>query len=183
MLPTPPEAALMTTVSPGPGATATTAAWADLPGEVLRLGDELVVGDGDVFGVAGTLPGPAEDVVADLPPCDVGAGLHDGAGQVAALSGGEGRREALVQGTGADLGLARVDARGAHLDQHVVRSEGWWFGVFDAEHLDASVVVESYGSHGSLLVFSALCGGRCRAGRGRPSVDATASPVCRPSVS
>jgi hypothetical protein len=50
------------------------------PGEGGWFGDELVLGDDDVFVMAGALPGPAEDLVAGLPEGDVGSEFGDGAG-------------------------------------------------------------------------------------------------------
>ncbi|GHB36515.1 hypothetical protein GCM10010331_24920 [Streptomyces xanthochromogenes] len=53
-----------------------------------------------------------------------------------------------MQGSGTDLGLARVDPGGSHPDQDVQRAERTRLDVLDAEHLEVSVTMETYGFHG-----------------------------------
>ncbi|SKX38902.1 Uncharacterised protein [Mycobacteroides abscessus subsp. massiliense] len=70
------------------------------------------------------------------------ADLHHDTRQVAALPGGEGRREPIVQHPGTDLRLTGVDSRGTHLHKHVRGSGYWTRHLTHLQDIDVAVLVE-----------------------------------------
>src|ERR1700734_2539853 len=110
IVPTPPAAPETTTVSPWPTETARTIAYAVAPATYI-----------DPAASQDTPTGLGTRCSASASTNSAGAArllVHD-AREVAALTGRERGRPLLGQGTRPDLGLAWVDRRGLHPDQHL----------------------------------------------------------------
>ena len=63
-------------------------------------------------------------------------------GEVAALARRERRRPTTVQQALADLGFARIDARGLHPHANLTGSGLWLVDFHDAQHIDPAVLIE-----------------------------------------
>jgi hypothetical protein len=104
--------------------------------------DQLIGRHGDVGGVAGSPPRESQHLVTGREVGDTVAHGGHHAGQVAALAGGEGRREPVVYGSRADLGLAGVDSRGPDRYHHLIGRRHGHGHVGDIEDIPVAVVVE-----------------------------------------
>ncbi len=93
-------------------------------------------------GVARPLKAEPEHLVTDGEIADAVADFDDDAGQVAALAGGKGSRELLVQRAGADAGLAGIDAGGANLDEHLAGAGFGPLDIGDVEDVGPAVTIE-----------------------------------------
>ncbi len=116
----------------GWGSTARTAAQAVAPAtcsapacshaDARRLAQQLRGRHDDELGLARAGLDEADHLVADRPAGHAVADLLDHAGEVAALARRERRRVQLGHQAPADRGLARVDPRRAHGDEHLARA-------------------------------------------------------------
>jgi hypothetical protein len=87
-----------------------------LPGNLRRLGGQLVCGHCDIFGVAGAAHGETDDLVAHSEIADAETEFGHHARQVAALTRGKRGRELVGQGAAPDHRLTRINAGCPDLD-------------------------------------------------------------------
>jgi hypothetical protein len=95
-------------------------------------------------GLAGAVPGEAVHLVARHPLFDTVADVGHHPGQIAALAGGEGRREPVVEPTFPDGRFTRVDAGGLDRHHHLTGGGDGQGDLRDVEHLATALVVESH---------------------------------------
>ncbi len=126
-----------------------------VPADRGRLGREVRTLAHDELGVARSLVGEPDDLVAGCELIDARTERLDHTGEVAALAGRERRRPAVFQQALPDRRLAGIDGCGAHPDEHLPVSRRGIRDVDDVQHIDVAVVVEADGLHAQLL------SGRC----------------------
>ena len=114
-----------------------------LPAQLGGFVDQLVDRDNGVSGVAGTLKAEPEYLVSDSEIADPVPDLDDNAGQVAALAGGKGGGELLMQCAGADSRLTGIDPGGANLDEHLAFTGRRHIDVGHVQHIAPAVAVET----------------------------------------
>ena len=89
--------------------------------------------------MAGAAFAEAHHLVADCECRHAGPDVGDHSGQVAALPGRERGGPDLVQHPRADLGLAGIDPRGLHLDEHLALTGHRTVDLTHLEHVDVAV--------------------------------------------
>src|ERR1700729_2413286 len=114
------------------------------PAQVGRLGDQLGDRNGDILGVAGSSPGPAEHLVTDRESGDPVAGGADHAGQIAALAGRERGREYRFQRPGPDRRLARIDPGRADLDDNLSGRRHRNRNIGEVKNIAVSIAIKTY---------------------------------------
>ena len=113
-----------------------------LPGDLRRLGGQLVRRHRHVFGVAGPAHGEPDHLIADSEIADAGAEFGHHPRQVAALTGGKRGRELVVQGATPDHRLTRIDAGCPDLDQNLTGFRNRAGHVAHLEDVDVTVRIE-----------------------------------------
>lgn len=117
-----------------------------LPGYAFRAMDELTGLDQDEFGLAGAVIGESDDFIQEGETPDIFPHFFDDAGEVGTLTGGEMCGPLTVKCAFADRGLARIEARGAHFDEHLGVAGFRNGNFFDVEDVKAAVFVEFDGA-------------------------------------
>jgi hypothetical protein len=114
----------------------------------------MVSFDDDQFGLAGPIVGKPDDLLTDRDVLDGAADFLDQTGEVAALSRGKRRGPPIGQGALSDHGLTGIDPCGLDPDEDLTRPWGRSVDFYDAEDVNAAVVVEPHCTrHGSSPVY------------------------------
>ncbi len=124
-----------------------------LPGNLLRLAREVAGLHQGQLGLGGPVLTEPDHLIAWREPADPRAGLLDDSGEVAALPGGERRRENARHRPRSDDRLAWVDAGRLHPDEDLPRTWRRPFHLVDPQHVDpAELVVPDCPWHGFSLL-------------------------------
>ena len=128
-----------------------------LPRHCIRLRRQVICLDQHVLRVARPVVGVADDILAQRQSDRASPEGGDDSGQVAALAGGERRRESLMQQAVADLRLAWIDARRPDLHQHLPWPRHGRRHLLDVQDVDSAVLREPHCLHRDTPVSHRVC--------------------------